>query len=86
LLLFPPSLDEIVFKGNLVRGIKSYVDILDVFKLGFNTKNSTVQNGTSAFHPTLLLKIYIYGYINKIRSKCFDISHNQLSKAARANA
>ncbi|SFV86169.1 hypothetical protein MNB_SUP05-SYMBIONT-4-1186 [hydrothermal vent metagenome] len=67
-LLFPPNLDDLLTKDNPVRGIDSYVDTLDVFKLGFNNKTSTASDGASAFHPALLLKIYIYGYTNKIRS------------------
>ena len=68
-LLFPPSLDELVDENNSVRAIDSYVDILDIKKLGFiNTRKSNNVDGQKAYSPQLLLKIYIYGYINKVRS------------------
>jgi transposase len=67
-LMFPPSLDELVEEDNIVRAIEAYVDTLDVFKLNIKTKKSLIKDGQPAFHPKLLLKIYIYGYLNKIRS------------------
>ncbi len=44
------------------------MDRLDIFKLNIKTKKSLIKDGQPAFHPKLLLKIYIYGYLNKIRS------------------
>jgi len=45
-LLFPPSLDELVDDNNSVRAIDSYVDILDINKLGFkNTRKSNANDG-----------------------------------------
>jgi len=67
-LMFPPSLDELVDEDNVVRAIEAYVDTLDIFKLNIKTKKSLIKDGQPAFHPKLLLKIYIYGYLNKIRS------------------
>ncbi len=67
-LMFPPSLDELVKEDNVVRAIEAYVDTLDIFKLNIKTKKSLIKDGQPAFHPKLLLKIYIYGYLNKIRS------------------
>ena len=67
-LMFPPSLDELIDKDNIVRAIEAYVDTLDIFKLNIKTKKSLIKDGQPAFHPKLLLKIYIYGYLNKIRS------------------
>ncbi|XPV69544.1 MAG: transposase [Halarcobacter sp.] len=67
-LLFPPSLDELVDENNIVRAIDSYVEILNIHKLNIKTKKSLITDGQPAFHPKLLLKIYIYGYLNKIRS------------------
>jgi transposase len=66
--MFPPSLDELVDEDNVVRAIEAYVDTLDIFKLKITTKKSLIKDGQPAFHPKLLLKIYIYGYLNKIRS------------------
>jgi len=67
-LMFPPSLDELVEEDNIVRAIEAYIDALDIFKLNIKTKKSLIKDGQPAFHPKLLLKIYIYGYLNKIRS------------------
>jgi len=67
-LLFPPSLDEYVDNDNSVRVIDSYVDILDLSSLGFKNLSKKSNDGQPAFHPKLLIKIYIYSYINKIRS------------------
>ena len=68
-LLFPPSIDDYVDENNPVRVIESYIDILDLDELGFeDTRKSKSNNGQKAYKPSLLLKIYIYGYINKIRS------------------
>lgn len=68
-LLFPPSLDEYLSQDNSVRAIEDYVNLLDFAKLGFqDTRKSTRLDGPKAYEPKLLLKIYIYGYLAKIRS------------------
>ena len=66
-LLFPPSLDEYVDENNSVRAIDSYVDSIDLAAVGvFTCKGGS--DGQPAYHPALLLKIYLYGYLNSIRS------------------
>jgi transposase len=67
-LLFPPSLDELVDENNIARAIDSYVEILNISDLNIKTKKSLITDGQPAFHPKLLLKIYIYGYLVKVRS------------------
>ncbi len=67
-LIFPPSLDELVDENNMTRAIDEYVEILNISDLKIKTKKSLITDGQPAFHPKLLLKIYIYGYLNKIRS------------------
>lgn len=68
-LLFPPSLDDYVDDDNTVRAIDTYVELLDLNHLGFtDTRKSSRSDGQKAYHPKLLLKIYVYGYLNKIRS------------------
>ena len=67
-LLFPPSMDEYVSEDNQVRAIEDYVELLDMVKLGFTKSALNASDGQPAYHPKLLLKIYIYGYLNKIRS------------------
>ncbi|QOY53146.1 IS1182 family transposase [Candidatus Sulfurimonas baltica] len=66
-LLFPPSLDEYVDEDNSVRAIDSYVDSIDLATLGVFTSSGS-SDGQPAYHPALLLKIYLYGYLNSIRS------------------
>ena len=67
-LLFPPSIDEYVSKDNQVRAIEDYVELLDMVKIGFTKSALNSSDRQPAYHPGLLLKIYIYGYLNKIRS------------------
>lgn len=67
-LIFPPSLDELVDENNMARAIEEYVEILNISDLKIKTKKSLITDGQPAFHPKILLKIYIYGYLNKIRS------------------
>ncbi len=52
----------------MTRAIDEYVEILNISQLNIKTKKSLITDGQPAFHPKLLLKIYIYGYLNKIRS------------------
>ncbi len=65
---FPPSLDEYVSSDNQVRAIEDYVELIDVVTLDFTKSSLLSKDGQPAYHPKLLLKIYIYGYLNKIRS------------------
>jgi len=66
-LLFPPSLDEYVDEDNSVRAIDDYVSLLDLKRLGFTDTSKSIS-GQKSYSPQLLLKIYIYGYLNKVRS------------------
>ncbi|GET31633.1 hypothetical protein PbJCM13498_04960 [Prolixibacter bellariivorans] len=69
--LFPVSLDQTIDRDNQVRLIDLFVDKFDLQKLGFQT--SMVENGRPAYHPSVLLKLYIYGYMNRIRSsRCLE--------------
>jgi transposase len=63
--LFPVSLDESIDPGNEVRIIDLFVDSLSVKDFGFRT--DFPENGRPAYHPTDLLKLFIYGYMNKVR-------------------
>ncbi len=64
--LFPVSLDASVDQNNDVRLIDAFVDSLNMAVLGFAIDH--VDNGRPAYHPKDLLKLFIYGYLNKIRS------------------
>jgi transposase len=66
-LLFPPSLDEYITDDNPVRFIDAFVDQLDLHQLGF-TRAVASPLGRPAYHPSDLLKLYIYGYLNRLRS------------------
>lgn len=66
--LLPPSIDEYVGEDNPVRAIDSYVESLDLPQLGFQNTAEVVQPGQPAYHPSMHLKLYLYGYLNRIRS------------------
>jgi transposase len=65
--LFPQSLDELVGEDSAVRVIDAFVNRLDCAKLGFS-KSTPKQTGRPAYDPADLLKLYIYGYLNRVRS------------------
>ncbi|MCD6564797.1 MAG: IS1182 family transposase [Bacteroidales bacterium] len=64
--LFPVSLDQSIDPDNEVRLIDLFADNLSLQEFGFKT--IFVDNGRPAYHPADLLKLYIYGYLNKVRS------------------
>ncbi len=59
--------DDQVGADNAVRLIDAFVDKLDLHKLGFKTTVHKSE-GRSLYAPAVLLKLYLYGYLNKIRS------------------
>lgn len=65
--LFPESLDNYVVDTNPVRGGDVFVDELDLGQLGFDGV-IPAETGRPTYHPADLLKIYIYGYLNRIQS------------------
>jgi len=64
--LFPESLDEYVGEDSPVRVIDVFVDDLDISGLGF--RSEAASTGRPAYHPRTLLKLYIYGYLNRVHS------------------
>lgn len=66
-VLLPPSLQDYVGEDNPVRVVDVYVDELDLGELGFAGMRPK-STGRPAYHPSVLLKIYIYGYLNRIQS------------------
>ena len=64
--LFPVSLDQSIDPENEVRIIDLFVDSLSIKDYGFRT--DFIENGRPAYHPSDLLKLFIYGYLNKVRS------------------
>ncbi|MBV5819199.1 IS1182 family transposase [Pseudomonas aeruginosa] len=65
--LLPESLDDYVADTNPVRVVDVFVDELDLGRLGFGGV-VPAETGRPAYHPAVLLKIYIYGYLNRIQS------------------
>lgn len=66
--LLPPSVEEYVGEENPVRAIDSYVESLDVEQMGFENAGGEVTPGQPAFPPQTLLKLYLYGYLHRVRS------------------
>lgn len=66
-VLFPERLDDWIAEDNPVRAVDAFVDELDLAALGFESA-TPADTGRPAYHPGLLLKIYIYGYLNRIQS------------------
>jgi transposase len=66
-LLLPESLDEYVGQDNPVRFIDAFVDGLDLTAAGF-IRVQPKMTGRPGYAPTDLLKLYIYGYLNRFRS------------------
>jgi transposase len=65
--LLPECLDDYIAEDNPVRVVDAYVEELDLQELGFEGAEPAAT-GRPAYHPAVLLKIYIYGYLNRIQS------------------
>ena len=65
--LLPESIDEYVAEENPVRVIEAFVEALNLAELGF-TGVEPKATGRPAYHPATLLKIYVYGYLNRLQS------------------
>jgi transposase len=65
--LFPECLEDWIDENNPVQVIDVFVDELDLAELGFDgiTPEAT---GRPSYHPSVLLKLYIYGYLNRVQS------------------
>ena len=65
--LLPECLDDWICEDNPVRVIDVFVDELDLAKLGFDRVDPKAT-GRPSYHPSVLLKLYIYGYLNRVQS------------------
>jgi transposase len=65
--LFPECLDDWIGEENPVRVIDAFVDELDLAALGFSGVDPEAT-GRPSYHPAVLLKLYIYGYLNRVQS------------------
>src|SRR5271167_1538956 len=77
-VLLPEYLDDFVAEENQVRVVEAFVEELDLAALGFDGIRPAAT-GRPSYHPSVLLKIYVYGYINQIASS------RRLEREARRN-
>ena len=77
-VLFPEVVDDNISNEHPVRFIDAYVNSLDLEILGFRHAK-TAETGCPPYHPGDLLKLYIYGYLNRVRSS------RQLEKVTQRN-
>lgn len=64
--LLPESLDEYISEDNPIRVVEAFIEALDLGALGFCTMPA--NTGRPSYHAAVLLKIYLYGYLNRIQS------------------
>src|SRR6195952_4654709 len=65
--LLPECLDDWVDEGNSIRAVDVFVDALELRDLGFDGVDPAAT-GRPAYHPSPMLKLYIYGYLNRVQS------------------
>ena len=65
--LLPECLDDYIAEDNPVRAVEAFIDELDLLTLGF-AGAEPAATGRPAYHPSVLLKLYLYGYLNRIQS------------------
>ena len=65
--LFPDRLEDWIDDDNAVRVIDVFVDELELFDMGFE-RVAPHWTGRPSYHPAVLLKLYIYGYLNRVQS------------------
>jgi transposase len=66
-VLLPECIEDFVAEDSPVRVIEAFVEILDLGTLGFESVKAAAT-GRPAYHPSVLLKIYLYGYLNRVQS------------------
>ena len=76
--LLPECLDDWVDESNPVRAVDAFVDALDLAELGFDDAEPAAT-GRPGYHPSAFLKLYIYGYLNRVQSS------RRLESEARRN-
>jgi transposase len=77
--LLPPRIEDYVGRDNPVRAIESFVNAHDLAKHGFRHAQRGVQVGQPPYDPTDMVKLYLYGYLNRFRSS------RRLEQEARRN-
>jgi len=66
--MLPPRVEDDVGHDNAVRAIDAFVDTLDLQALGFKNSSGGLAPGQPAVDPAALLKLYLYGYTNRVHS------------------
>src|SRR5260370_36925696 len=66
-ILFPESVEDYITADNPVRFIDAFVTSLDLAELGF-LRAQPAETGRPAYDPSDLLRLYLYGYLNRVRS------------------
>ena len=64
--LFPERIDDYITEDSPVRVVDVFIDDLDVSGLGFRTEPNAT--GRPSYHPKMMLKLYVYGYLNRVQS------------------
>lgn len=75
--LFPERIDDYVAEDSSVRVVDVFIDDLDILGLGFRTEPNAT--GRQSYHPKVMLKLYVYGYLNQ------EQSSRRLERAAQRN-
>jgi transposase len=65
--LLPECLDDFIDEDNTVRVVDAFIGALDMASLGFEGA-TPAATGRPSYHPSVLLKLYLYGYLNRIQS------------------
>jgi transposase len=65
--LLPECLDDFIAEDNPIRIVDAFVDELNLVSLGFEGA-TPASTGRPSYHPAVLLKVYIYGYLNRVQS------------------
>ena len=65
--LFPERLEDWIHEDNPVRVVDLFVDGIDLAELGFG-RVAPASTGRPGYHPSVLLKLFIYGYLNRVPS------------------
>ena len=77
-MLLPPAVDDFISRDSPTRAIDAFVDSLDLRSIGFSVRDDFAQ-GRSSYHPSTLLKLYLWGYFAQTRSS------RRLEEASQSN-
>jgi len=84
IILFPETVDEYISEDNMIRFLAAYVNSLNMVELGF-TYSEPKETGRKPYDPSDMLKLYLYGYMKKIRSSRLLESETQRNVELMSN-